>query len=213
MKAPDFISNTPDDKHCVQASVGMVLKYFLPSQKFSMQDLEKFSGFVESKGAWEMEELLNYDKLGLKAKVIVNSSYEEFGKRGFKYLEEIMGHDVTEWAKENTGDIELEMKRSRAVAKKGIHEFRIPQRNDVCNLLADGWLVMVDINARKLNSKPGFAGHRVLIYRTDDESVTMHDPGLPAYPARKISWQALEDAWADPNEDSKMLIAIRKLKE
>lgn len=209
MKAPKFISNTPDEKHCVQASVGMILGYFLPDRSFPMEKLEKITGFVEGKGAWEMEELLNYDKLGLESKVIVKSSYEEFGKRGFDYLEEILGHDVTEWVKENTGDIELEMQRSRKVAEKDLHEMRIPTDQDIASLLRDGWLVMVDVNSRKLNNKPGFSGHRVLIYEANSQGVTMHDPGLPAYPARSVSWQALERAWADPNEGSKMLIAVR----
>ena len=212
MKAPKFIPNTPDDKHCVQASVGMVMDYFLPEVKLSMNELERITGFVEGKGAWEMEELLNYDKYGLEAKVIVNSSYDEFGKRGFKYLEEIMGRDVTDWAKENTGDIELEMKRALEVATKGIHDFRIPTKSDINELLDADWLVMVDVNSRKLNKKQGFAGHRVLIYAADQQGVVMHDPGMPSHPARQVSWQDLEEAWADPNEDSKMLIAVRKKK-
>lgn len=210
MKAPKFIPNTPDDKHCVQACVGMILAYFLPERRFPMSELEKITGFVEGKGAWEMEELLNYDKYGLAAKVIVNSSYDEFGKRGFKYLEEIMGRDVADWAKENTGDIEIEKKRALEVATKGIHDFRIPTRSDINELLGAGWLVMVDVNSRKLNKRQGFAGHRVLIYAADQQSVVMHDPGMPPHPARQVSWQDLEEAWADPNEDSKMLIVVRK---
>ena len=210
MKDPKFISNAPDDKHCVQASVGMILDYFLPKRKFSKKELEKMTGFVEGKGTWEMSELLSYEDLGLESKVIVNISYDEFGKRGFEYLEEIMGHDVTEWAKENTGDIKIEMRRAHEVSKKDIHEFRIPNDKDIRNLLNEGWLVMVDVNARKLNQRSGFTGHRVLIYKADNEGVVMHDPGLPPLPARHVNWQDLEGAWADPNEDSKMLIAVRK---
>ncbi|HTB49137.1 MAG TPA: hypothetical protein VK712_03575 [Verrucomicrobiae bacterium] len=210
MKAPTFISNTTDDKHCVQASVGMVLGYFLPERKFSMAQLEKLTGFVEGKGAWEMEELLNYDRLGLEAVVIVNSSYEEFAKRGFDYLAEVMGSDIAQWAETQTGDIELEKKRAAEVAKKDIHEYRVPTREDIRRLLAEGWLVMLETNARKLNYQAGFTGHRVLVYAADVTGVTMHDPGRPAHQSRFVDWELLEQAWADPNENAKTLIAVRK---
>jgi hypothetical protein len=191
----------------------MVLDYFLPDRKFSIQDLEVLTGFVEGKGAYEMEELLNYSKLDLEAKVIINISYEEFAERGFEYIEEIVGLEIIQWIKDNTGDIELEKKRAAQVAKKDIHQRRIPTQANIKELLANDWLVMIDVNSRKLNKKSGFSGHRVLIYGADERGVVLHDPGPPPSPSRKVTWQALEDAWADPNEDSKMLIAVRKLQE
>jgi hypothetical protein len=49
-----------------------------------------------------------------------------------------------------------------------------------------------------------------MIYDADVDGVVMHDPGPPSYESRKVDWKLLESAWADPNEDSKMLIAVRK---
>ena len=212
MKQPPFISNLDDSTHCVPASVGMVLGYFLPDRRFTMNELENLTGYVAGKGAWEMEELLRYPELGLEVQVILNVSYREFSERGFDYLEEIEGPDVIEWARENTGDIELEKRRAAEVAKSGIHVFRVPTRDDITNLLREGWLVMVAVNARKLNGEPGFAGHRILIYGADKQGVTMHDPGPPPQKARHVSWDDLERAWADPNDDAKMLIAVRNIR-
>jgi hypothetical protein len=212
VKAPTFISNTADDAHCVQACVGMVLKYFLPHRSFSMRELEYLTGFVPSKGAWEMEELLNYPKLGLEAVITSDFSYKEFAKRGFEYLREIDGPEVAQWSIDNTGDIELEKRRANEVAKKNVHIQRTPNQEDIGQYLADGWLVMLGVNARKLNGNSGFVGHRVLIYMADKAGVTMHDPGSPPYLSRKVNWQLLESSWADPNEASKMLIAVRLAK-
>lgn len=160
-----------------------------------------------------MEELLNYAKIGLESRVVTDSSYEEFSKRGFDYLEETDGPKIAQWAKANTGDIELEKKRAGEVSKQGVHVYREPTQDDIRKFLSEGWLVMLSVNARKLSGKPGFVGHRVLIYEANKAGVTMHDPGSPPYPSRKVSWPFLENAWSDPKESTKMLIAVRAAKQ
>jgi hypothetical protein len=133
----------------------MVLNYFLPDREFSMEELEKLTGYVPNKGAWEMEELLRYSELGLEPKVLINVSYQEFADRGLEYIEEIEGPEVTKWIRENTGDIELEKRRAAELAKKDIHVFRVPTEQDIKKFLNDGWLVMVAVNSAKLNGKEG----------------------------------------------------------
>jgi hypothetical protein len=212
LKVPVFIENTPDDKHCVQSCVGMVLNYFLPGRTFSMPELERFTGFVEGKGAWEMQELLNYSSLGLSAQVIVNMSYEEFAKRDFAYLAEVLGDETAEWAKSHTGDIGLEKQRAAEVAQSGLHIYREPNEDDICSFVEKDWLVMLEVNVRKLNNKEGFSGHRVLVYdATKGSGVVMHDPGLPPQPSRQVDWDLLEKSWADPNEYVKTLIAVGRI--
>lgn len=43
MKKVPFYPNTPDQTHCVQAGIKIVLKSFLPDRDFSMEELEKLT--------------------------------------------------------------------------------------------------------------------------------------------------------------------------
>jgi len=190
--------------------MGMVLDYFLPQQNFSIKQLEELTGFVKGKGAWEMAEILSYQSLGLQVKAITNTSYRKFAERGFEYLVEVDGPQVAEWSKEHTGDLMLEQKRAKKVAEKGLAERRVPSREDIKRCLDQDQLVLLAVNAKRLNGKSGFFGHRVLIYSADDTGVIMHDPGLPQKPSRNVDWDLLEAAWADPSKDAKLLISVGK---
>lgn len=210
MIAPKFIPNTADGLHCVQASVGMILDYFLPNKKFSMNDLEKITGYVEGKYTQETSELLSYPDLGLDGFVMADFDYREYAERGIDYMTEVWGKETAEWELAHMDNIELDRAKAMRVFEKKLFNKKIPTREDVIELLGRGSLVMLFVNSRRLRGKEGFSGHRVLVYEANKQGVTMHDPGNPPLRSHKVSWNDLEPAWADPGDSHKFLVAVGK---
>lgn len=52
-----FYSNTPDDTHCFQAVLKMVLKYFQPEKYYSFEQLDKLSDNIT-----QIFVIINYDE-------------------------------------------------------------------------------------------------------------------------------------------------------
>ena len=213
MKAPALVPNLPDDMHCVQCCAKMVIDYFHPERQVSIEELEKATAFGPS-GTWEMHELLNYEGLGIEAKMIADFDYAAFAKDPETYLRKTVGPKLAERFLAQTNDIELEKQGSQEVANKNLAEVRIPTKKDVLHYIKSGWLVMLLVNIRKLHEpeEKGYMGHRILAYDTTEKGVIINDPGAPARAGALLDWTKLERAWADPKPKAKAMIIVRKLK-
>ena len=69
LKVP-FYSNTPDEMHCYQASLRMILNYFLPEKDYSWEELEKITAKVEGLWTWQYAGTLWMQKQGFEIKNI-----------------------------------------------------------------------------------------------------------------------------------------------
>jgi hypothetical protein len=212
MKAPALIPNLPDDMHCVQCCAKMAIDYFYPERQITIEELEKLTAFGPS-GTWEMHELLNYESIGIESKMIGIFDYAAFGRDPNLYLRGFFGAELAKQFLQQTADIDSEAESAWKVSDRGLAEKRIPTRDDIVKYIADGWLVMLLVNIRKLRTpeEAGYMGHRVLAYDTTDNGVLINDTGAPARAGVLLEWTKLERAWADPDQDAKAMIAVRKL--
>lgn len=79
-KKVPFYSNTPDDTHCYQAALKMVLKFFLPNKDYSWQELEKLTAKEEGLWTWPTQGLMSLYKMGFKIIDIEDFDIQEFIK-------------------------------------------------------------------------------------------------------------------------------------
>jgi len=207
LKVP-FYPNTPDDTHCFQAAIRMVLKYFLPEKEFSWQQLEKMTAKKKDKWTWSMRGMLNLKKMGFDIVNMEDFDYIRFSKEGGKYLIEKFGKEVGE-AQIKNSDIPQEMKIAKEFIKVFGNRFKVPSLNDIKRLLAQGYLVKCSVNYFTLYGKKGYAGHSVLVYDTDEKNIFLHDPGRPPKRNLKVSLKRFIKAWAYPTAKEKNLIAFR----
>ena len=91
-----FYSNTPDDTHCFQAAMRMVLKYFWPNRDFSWKELEKITAKIEGLWTWPMAGLLWMEEHGFDVFDIEMFDYRQFVKKGGQYLMDTFGRDIGE---------------------------------------------------------------------------------------------------------------------
>lgn len=207
-----FYSNTPDDTHCFQASLKMVLKYFQPEKEFSWEELEKITAKVDGLWTWATAGVLWMQENGFDVKNIESFDYERFIKEGNSYLLEVFGEEMGK-AQIRHSDIDQERKLARRYIKEVKLENRIPNIDDITNLLNDGYLLICNVNSVALNNAKGYAGHSVVIKGISENKIILHDPGLPALENREVSFKQFEKAWAYPGEKSKNITAFKLVRK
>lgn len=206
MKIP-FYSNTKDDTHCYQAALKMVLKYFLPDKNYSWEELEKLTAKLEGLWTWPTQGLINLRNMGFEIIDIDDFSIEEFVKDGGKYLIRRYGKEVGE-AQIKHSDIEQEQRIYNEYLKLNLHQQKLPNLDDIKNLIDKSYLVICNINSNTLNNEQGYTGHFVVIYNYDENYLYLNDPGLPPKKDRKVAYANFLNAWEYPNETAKNIQAF-----
>ncbi len=203
-----FIQNTEDDLHCLQAAYMMIVKYYRPDFKVDWNEWSKVTGFEIGKGTWASAGVLWFSNNGFEVKHYEIFDYDMFFETGGEYLIQKNGKEVGQWQIEHS-NIQAEQNRAKQMIDKGLLENIEPTIKDIKTYLDEGYLLRASLNSRRLNGKEGYFGHAVTVIGYDDGSFTVHDPGLPPYPNRRILFDDFEAAWADPNNEAKELDAIK----
>lgn len=211
MKVVPFYSNTEDNKSCYQAVLKMILKYYLPEKDFSWDELKKITGRKEGLLTWPQYSYITMRNLGFEVNVISAFDYDKFVKNGIKYIEEEYGKKVAKEQEKNC-DMACEIKNIENLKNLISKEKRIPDINDIINLLSNNYLVKCGVNSKMLAGEEGYASHSVLIFEFDNKSLTLHDPGLPPRKSFKIDFDTFNQAWGYPNERAKDIAAFKLLK-
>lgn len=147
-------------------------------------------------------------RIRIKHIVIRLFNYGRFAKEGGAYLTELFGKSVGE-AQIAHSDILQEMAFAEQLSLLNINEMRIPDVDELKQCIDQGYLIICNVNSRVLRDEQGYSGHFVLLYSYDADGFILHNPGLPAEPAKHVLFHSFERAWAFPNNRVKNYIAIR----
>jgi hypothetical protein len=209
--AVPFVSNTPEDKQCLQASYAMIRQHFEPELRIEWDDWADITGFVPGKGTWSMAGLMWFQDNGYEVVHIADFDYADFALRGPEYLVETLDEEVANWNIKYT-DFHIEQGRARRFLASGIWVKRHARIQDVRSYLEEGFLIKCSVNLNKLNGKQGYLSHAVVVKGITDAEVILHDPGLPAYPNRHVSFELFQEAWKELGvPGSEKMDAIRKI--
>ncbi|MBP7708188.1 C39 family peptidase [Candidatus Pacearchaeota archaeon] len=203
-----FYPNTEDDTHCYQASLRMVLKHFNPQRDFSWGELEKITAKAEGLWTWSTAGMVWMQKNGFEVLNVDMFDWTKFSEEGGSYLIKEYGNEVGQ-AQIKHSNIPQEMELAKILVKEVGIERRIPTKEDVKKLIEEGYLVICNVNSRKLNGREGYSGHAIVITGFDDTGFFIHDPGLPPMENRFVEYPVFEKAWAYPEEKAKNIEAYR----
>lgn len=203
-----FYPNTSDNTHCFQAAIRMVLKYFVPKRNFTWKELEKMTAKVDGLWTWPIAGLVWMQENGFDVIDLEIFDYKEFSEKGERYLIDMFGEGVGQEQIKHS-DISQEMRLAKKLLKKKIFKMALPSTQTIKEYLDKGYLVICNVNSRKLNNKEDYAGHFVVMKGYDNNGFTLHDPGLPGQENRFVKFKDFEKAWAFPNEKAKNLMAFR----
>ena len=171
----------------------------MPDAKYTMADLDELCGYVEGRGAWQIESLLQLHKLGFQVHAVEGFDHHAFVADPRKYLsmildEEVLGHQLA------TTNLELEARRIQAYMDLSLPlENRPANADDVRSFIDEGWLVRLEVNGQPLAGKTGYSEHSILVISYDEDNVVIHNPdGMNGNkPNQKVSWELLNQAWKE----------------
>lgn len=203
-----FYANTSDDTHCYQAALRSVLKYFLPGEEYTWEELERMTAKREGLWTWPTQGLLTLQKKGFDVVDISPFDIRAFIQSGGEYLLQEYGKEVADEQVKHS-DIPQEQSLYQEFLQSNTYEKRLPAVDDIKAFLDKGYLVICNVNSMALNGKSGYVGHFVVVIGYDGERLYLHDPGLPPHENRKVSYEQFIKAWEYPNEKAKNVVAIR----
>lgn len=207
MLSVPFFAN-PDDTHCYQAVIRMILKRFLPDRDFTWADLDRVTGKQEGRWTWPLYSMLQLKDMGFEIINMEYFDYHRFAREGSRYLLEMYGEEVGT-AQIQHSNIPYEMKNAELFMRRFRFRPSVPDLNDLRELLRDGYLLVCNVNICALNGEDGYSGHFVLVYGVDESGIVFHDPGPPPGKSRKVPRDLFAGAWAYPTETEKNLMAFR----
>jgi len=136
-----FYPNTPDNLHCYQSCLKMVLKYFLPNKEYSYDELDKETDFGGELGTWPFKGMLWLKSLGFDVKDIEMFDYKKFVKEGYKYFLDFYGEEFGKESIKNM-DLEKETKNIKRMIEKGIDTKEKPTLSMIESLLKENYLII-----------------------------------------------------------------------
>lgn len=205
-----LVPNSQDDStRCMQACMAMVLAYFMPKRRFTMDELDTHSGKKPGKTTWPMAALLWMRELGFEVVNVEACNYEQLLKDRDRYLIDMYGAEVADWALRNS-DMEQVYQDAAAFVHGGVQTLvRLPTVADVKHYLNQGYLCICWVNANALYKELGLSGHFILATGFNDEGLYYNDPGLPAAADCFVTDADMEHAWSTPSEQTKTFMAFR----
>ena len=204
-----FFANTPDDSHCFQAVLKMVISHFWPHEEYDWATLDTITARV-APYTWPTAGTLWALKRGLCVNVIESFDHRRFSTEGYRYLLNEFGPEVADDQKLNS-KLEQEMKFSAELLRTGSVETRVPCLSEVAACVGGGGVAVCNVNSRVLNGRDGYAGHFVVILEVDRSGVHLHDPGLPPLSNRYVDTSRFEKAWGYPDDRARNLTCFRRV--
>jgi len=196
----------PDDTHCFQACLKMVLKYFFPEKDFTFEELDKMSDKPKDKWTWSCAALVELKNMGLKIKHYSIFDYNNFVKNGAEYIRKTYDKKVAEKMIEMS-DIESEIENAKMMIEEDIFELKELPFNNIENWFKNNYVMILLINSKMINNEPEYAGHFVVVTRLDKDNIFIHDPNISyGSPNRKVEKDLFIKAWKYPEKENDVIL-------
>ena len=188
-----FVPDSETDTHCYQACLSMIIQFFKPEFKPTLDELDLVTDHDPGKDTWPLQGLEYLRAIGIDTTLITPFSYEEFAKDGVEYIRKEYGDEIAQWQDENN-DLKSDMEKIANLLPSAKIEYRNPQYVDILNSL-EKYPVMCSINSEIIYGKEGYIGHFVVIRGCDDKGLYLNDPGLPQQTNLYVERELFQKAW------------------
>ena len=172
-----FFPNWPDDNHCLQAAIMMILN--TNDHPISWEKVNKITQYEDGLYTWSPAGVISLSERITGVRMVSNLDYEQFAARGEDFLKESWSDD---WFKSQqlhaSKHFEKEKTLTRKLIDKSLFKLKILKQEDIEQLL-DGNLLIALVDAGRLVNQNYTAGHFVVVFDQDKDNFYIHDPGLP----------------------------------
>lgn len=187
----------------------MVLKYFESEKDYSWSELEKLSGKKEGKWTWPMKTILRMEDIGYEVVYMGDFDHNSFVDSPEEYLMDRYGREMGREQIDNS-DLVGEVEQAKEYLERHPEKLVTPELEDIKKLLEKRYLVAVNLNYYPLYGQNGYGGHFVLVLQVREDTVLVHDPGLPPKAGEEIPVKNFTEAWEYPDARSRNLLAFNK---
>ena len=188
-----FVPDSETDTHCYQACLSMIIQFFKPEFKPTLDELDLVTDHDPGKGTWPLQGLEYLRAIGIDTTLITPFSYEEFAKDGVEYIRKEYGDEIAQWQDENN-DLKSDMEKIAKLLPTAKIEKRNPLYDDIISGL-EKYPVMCSVNSEIIYGKDGYIGHFVVIRGYDDKGLYLNDPGLPLQQNLFVERELFQKAW------------------
>ena len=210
MKIKNYVSGGMT--RCGQACFRMIVDT-LANQTISESEADKITGYVEGRGTWQFKMLLGFASFGLSVKDHENFNVALFLENPVKAIEEqTEDKDAIKGILDET-DCEAEQKAVASCLQSPLIKFvdSIPKLDDLKNELSSNAFVIVNVNSKVLQNKPGREGHILIIEDILDDHIIVTDPGPQGGLGVKIPIDLFIKAWNSPSQKMANFISVKKI--
>jgi hypothetical protein len=207
---PGLVENDEDGTSCFIACSQMTLRTRKGGRVPSFPELDQVIHRKPGKYSWEYGMLTYFGDNGFDVKFVSSFDLERLVEEGNSYMYEYFGKEAAEDQISNS-DMPQAIADVRAFLRStGVDiQKRVPQRSDISGLLDQGFYLIPYVNQRILQADPGYVAHTIFVYGYSERGVRAHNPGPPATEASEIAWDLFIKAWSSPEEDARLLFAVR----
>lgn len=206
MKYP-FVANTDDDTHCLQAALKMVLGYHLPNEQYTLEELDSITGHDPELWTYPYRMYTWLTTRGFTVQHIEDFDVMRFAQEGEAFLQEYWDPEVYALQKEYS-DFTQAQHDAQAALTTGSVTF--DDSSGTLRVARDhfnqGASVLVRVNPYTLRNEDGNGSHVVVIVAISDNTITLHDPGLPPQEGLEISHGHMQRAMFG---DDSLVLAIK----
>lgn len=181
MKPPKFYSNLPDNNHCLQASLMIVLNTL--SCKTTWNEINKLTRYQDGLYSWSVTgvQVLVAKIPGTKL-ISSNLNYNRFAKEGNKYLKKTLSPEWYELQKRNASpNFSEEQETTKKITEKKLSKYKkLITMGNIKGYLKNN-LIIALIDPHVITGILGSSGHFVVVYDHKNDNFLLHDPGLPQH--------------------------------
>lgn len=194
MQTPVFIPNTPDNLHCTQACLMMVMNDL--GRPITLKEAERMTDFSPDLYTWVPRMMVELQKHAPGVEVWDDMDYQRFAAEGEEFFRAYVGNEA--WFQMQKRFASPGFAKERAAARDMQHVKQVLQKPSLDEFVtrAADHLAMVMVDSGTLSGKANNHSHFILVYGYENGVFTAHDPGLPPREARRIPEQVLMDAYA-----------------
>lgn len=210
LKNPGLVCNDTDDTSCFLACTQMVMRAKNGGSVLSFAEISEIIGRKEGEYSWEYAMLGWLADHGFRVRFISTFDLTKFTENAHDYMHAYFGKEAAEdQISHSNMDVAVAGANAFLAGQDKVIETRVPEREDIEQLIQEGYYLIPYLNQRILQADPGYVAHTVVVYGYSERGVMMHNPGSPAVEAAEIAWDLFIKSWSSPSENARILMAVK----
>lgn len=181
MKPPKFYSNLPDNNHCLQASLMIVLNTL--ADRITWNKINKLTGYQDGLYSWSVvgAQVL-VDRVPGTKFISCGLNYSQFAEKGDKYLKSILPPKWYQLQKGHASpNFSHEQKATKKITERKLYEYKKFITMENIKRYLKNNLIIALIDPHVITGIAGSSGHFVVVYDHKNDNFLLHDPGLPQH--------------------------------